>query len=76
VTLAPLQSRLVISDLPANARLVVDGQDYDAGEVIPVAAGSHAVRIVLDGLVVVEQSIEAGAGDQGWKLVHGKLVRN
>jgi serine/threonine protein kinase len=76
VTLLPLQGRLVISDLPVNAGITVDDQDYDAGEVIPVAAGKHDIRIVLDGKTIAQQSIEAAAGDQGWKLVHGKLVRN
>jgi eukaryotic-like serine/threonine-protein kinase len=76
VTLLPMQGRLVISELPTNAGIVVDGQDYDAGEVIPVTAGNHDIRIVLDGKTVTEQSIETAAGDQNWKLVHGKLVRN
>jgi serine/threonine-protein kinase len=76
VTLLPLQGRLVISELPASAGVVVDGQDYDAGEVIPVAAGKHDIRIVVDGKTVTQQSIETASGDQGWKLFHGKLVRN
>ncbi len=76
VTMQPLQGRLVISDLPANASITVDGQDFDAGEVIPVAAGKHDIRIVLEGKTVTQQSIETASGDQGWKLVHGKLVRN
>jgi serine/threonine-protein kinase len=75
VTLLPLQGRLVISELPASAGIVLDGQDYDAGEVIPVAAGKHDIRIVVDGKTVTQQSIETASGDQGWKLVHGKLVR-
>jgi serine/threonine-protein kinase len=75
VTLLPLQGRLVISELPVNAGIVLDGQDYDAGEVIPVAAGKHDIRIVVDGKTVSQQSIETASGDQGWKLVHGKLVR-
>lgn len=75
VTLLPLQGRLVISELPANAGIVLDGQDYDAGEVIPVAAGKHEIRVVVDGKTVTQQSIETASGDQGWKLVHGKLVR-
>ncbi len=76
VALQPLQGRVVISDLPGNASIVVDGQDYDAGEVIPVAAGKHDIRIVVDGKTVTQQSIETASGDQGWKLVRGKLVRN
>jgi serine/threonine-protein kinase len=76
VSLLPLQGRLVISDLPTNAGIVVDGQDYDAGEVIPVAAGKHEIRVVHDGKTLAQQSIETAAGDQGWKFVHGRLVRN
>jgi serine/threonine protein kinase len=76
VTLLPLQGRLVISDLPANASIVVDGQDYEAGEVIPMAAGKHDIRVVNDGKTIVQQSIETSSGDQGWKFVHGRLVRN
>src|SRR5262249_34893019 len=74
VTLLPLQGRLVISDLPANSSVIVDGQDYDAGEVIPVAAGQHDIRIVNDGKTVSQQSIETASGDQTWKFVHGRLV--
>jgi serine/threonine protein kinase len=76
VALLPLAGRLVISDLPASGRVIVDGQEFEAGEVIPIAAGQHDVRIVLEGRIVVQQAIEASAGDQGWKLVHGKLVPN
>jgi serine/threonine protein kinase len=76
VTLAPLQGRLVLSDLPASASVYVDTQEYDAGEVIALTAGKHDIRIVLGGKTIAEQSIETGTGDQGWKLAHGKLVRN
>jgi serine/threonine protein kinase len=76
VTLTPLQGRLVISGLPAAAAVIVDTQDYQAGEVIPVAAGKHDIRVVLDGRTIAQQSIEAASGDQGWKLVRGKLVPN
>jgi serine/threonine protein kinase len=76
VTLAPLQGRLVISDLPPRASVTVDMQDYEAGEVIPLAAGKHNIRIAADGRILAEQPIETGGGDQGWKLVHGKLVQN
>lgn len=76
VALTPLQGRLVISDLPANATVFVDADEYDAGEVIPVAAGKHVIRIVVDGRPVTQQSIDTTTGDQGWKLVRGKLVRN
>lgn len=76
VTLLPQEGRLVISDLPTNASIMVDGQDYDAGEVIPVAAGNHDIRIMHDGKTLAQQSIETASGDQGWKFVHGRLVRN
>lgn len=75
-TLTPLPSRLVISGLPANASVVVDDEEHAAGEVITVPAGPHTVRIVIDDRTITQQSIDAGAGDQAWKLVHGKLVAN
>jgi hypothetical protein len=76
LTLAPLQGRLVISNLPANASVIVDSQEYEAGELIPIAAGKHEVRIVLAGKALAQQSIETASGDQVWKLVHGALVQN
>lgn len=76
ITLAALEGRLVVSDLPTGAGVVVDSQEYDAGEVIPLTAGKHDIRIVVRGKVIAQQSIETGTGDQGWKLVQGKLVRN
>jgi hypothetical protein len=76
VTLLPLQGRLVISALPANSSVVVDGQDYDAGEVIPVTAGKHDIRVVNEGKTIAQQSIETAAGDQTWKFVHGRLVHD
>ena len=76
LTLARLQGRLVISELPANASVILDNQEYEAGELIPVAAGKHDVRIVLAGKTLAQQSIETASGDQVWKLVHGALVQN
>jgi serine/threonine protein kinase len=76
MTLEPLQGRLVISNLPPNAGVIVDSEEYQAGDVIPVAAGSHQVRIVLAGRTLAQQSIEAASGDQGWRFVGDKLVRN
>jgi serine/threonine protein kinase len=76
MTLEPLQGRLVISDLPPNAGVIIDTEEYQAGDVIPVAAGSHEVRIVLAGRTLTRQSIETASGDQGWKFVRDKLVRN
>src|SRR4029079_817721 len=67
LTLAPLQGRLVISDLPANASVILDNQEYAAGELIPVAAGKHDLRVVLAGKTVAQQSIETASGDQVWK---------
>src|SRR4029079_11004886 len=61
LTLAPLQGRLVISELPVNASVIVDSQEYDAGELIPVAAGAHTVRIVVAGKTVAQQSIDAAS---------------
>lgn len=75
-TLVPLQGRLVLSDLPARSTAVVDSQEYDAGEVIELPAGRHDIRIVLDGRTLTQQAIDTTTGDQAWKLVHGKLVRN
>jgi serine/threonine-protein kinase len=76
LALLPLDGRLVISDLPPNASVIMDGQEYDAGDVIPVAAGQHDIRILLDGKIIAQQSADTGTGDQRWKLVQGKLVRN
>jgi hypothetical protein len=76
LTLAPLQGRLVISDLPAKASVIVDAQEYEAGEVIPIAAGKHQLRIVVDGRTLAQQTIDTTSGDQAWRLVHGSLVQN
>jgi hypothetical protein len=76
LALLPLDGRLVIWDLPPNSSVIVDGQEYDAGDPIPVAAGQHDIRIVLDGKIIAQQAVDAGAGDQRWKFVQGKLVRN
>jgi serine/threonine-protein kinase len=74
LTLAPIRGRLVISDLPASASAIVDNQEYDAGEVIPLPAGKHDIRIVLGGKTITQQVIETGTGDQVWRLLQGKLV--
>jgi hypothetical protein len=76
VTLKPLQGRLVISDLPPNASIFVDEEEYTAGDVIPTVAGKHVVRIVVGGRTILEQSIEATAGDLGLRFALGKLVGN
>jgi serine/threonine protein kinase len=76
LVLAPLEGRIVISDLPARAAVFVDSEEYAAGDVITVAAGRHAIRIVIDGNTVAEQFTDTTTGDQGWKFARGKLVRN
>ncbi|HET7501304.1 MAG TPA: serine/threonine-protein kinase [Kofleriaceae bacterium] len=74
VALTAQPGRLVISDLPASAVVLIDGDEHAAGEVIPVTAGTHDVRILLDGRTISQQAIETTAGDQGWKLARGKLI--
>jgi eukaryotic-like serine/threonine-protein kinase len=74
--LAALPGRLVISSLPANAVVFVDGDEHPAGAVITVVAGKHVVRVVVDNRTVTQQVIETGAGDQGWKLTNDKLIPN
>ncbi|HEU4729242.1 MAG TPA: serine/threonine-protein kinase [Kofleriaceae bacterium] len=74
VALTAQSGRLVISDLPGNAVVLVDGDEHAAGEVIPVTAGTHDVRIVVDGRTISQQAIDTTAGDQGWKLARGKLI--
>jgi serine/threonine protein kinase len=76
VTLKPLQGRLVISGLPQNATIFVDGEEYAAGDVIPTVAGKHSVRIVVDGQTILEQPVEATAGDLVLKFAPGKLLGN
>jgi serine/threonine protein kinase len=76
LVLAPLEGRLVVSDLPARAVVFVDSEEYAAGDVITVAAGRHEIRIVIDGQTVAEQYTDTATGDQGWKFARGKLVRN
>jgi hypothetical protein len=64
----------VISDLPADASVLVDDDEHAAGELITVAGGPHVVRVVIDRRTVAQQSIDVGAGDQRWRLVRGRLV--
>lgn len=75
-TLSGAAGRLVIAELPKHSVVVVDGEEYLAGEVITVAAGAHDVRVVLDGQTLAEQKLEATTGDQVWTLVGNKLVPN
>jgi serine/threonine protein kinase len=76
MTLTPLQGRVAISGLPANASIFLDDDEYAAGDVISAVAGTHMVRVVAGGRTLVEQAIDTAAGDQGWRLAAGKLVRN
>jgi serine/threonine protein kinase len=76
IALTPLEGRIILSDLPAGTSIFLDDVEYLAGDVIAVSAGPHAVRIVSGSRTIVQQSIDATAGDQGLRLVSGKLVRN
>jgi serine/threonine-protein kinase len=76
LALTPLGARLILSNLPAGASIFVDDSEYLAGDVIAVGAGTHAIRIVAGGRTIVEQSLDATAGDQALRLVSGKLVRD
>jgi serine/threonine-protein kinase len=76
IALAPLQGRLILSGLPAGAAIFIDDSEYLAGDVIAVSAGRHAVRVEAGGRTIVQQWIDTTAGDQGLRLVSGKLVRN
>jgi serine/threonine-protein kinase len=66
--------RLVLANLPAGSVVVVDGDPHPAGEVIPVLAGRHDVRIMADGRTVAHAVIESTAGDQVWELRHHHLI--
>jgi ABC-type multidrug transport system fused ATPase/permease subunit len=76
MTLTPLQGRVVLSGLPHDASAFLDDQEYAAGEVIAVIAGTHMIRVVLGGRTLVEQAIDTAAGDQSWRLAVNKLVRH
>jgi serine/threonine-protein kinase len=64
----PITGRLVVTNLPRGAVVIVDGTDHAAGEVVPVVAGRHAVRVVVDGQTVAQQAIETAGGEQIWAL--------
>jgi serine/threonine protein kinase len=76
IALTELPGRLIVSGLPAGASIIVDGVEHDAGDVIAVTAGNHAVRVVLDGRILAEQSIATGAGNRAWRLLRDKLISN
>jgi eukaryotic-like serine/threonine-protein kinase len=67
--------RVALSGLPAGAAILVEGNEYQAGDVISLPAGRHEVRIVLDGKTLVQQTLETGSGHQEWRLQEGRLVR-
>jgi serine/threonine-protein kinase len=68
-----LPSRLAIAGLPAGSSIVVEGETYEAGTVIPMSPGVHEVRIVVEGRTVARQTVEAKPGDQRWRLAGTKL---
>lgn len=67
--------RVVLSGLPANSTILVEGQEYQAGDVISLPAGRHEVRIVSEGKTLVQQLLETGSGHQVWELRDKRLVR-
>lgn len=67
--------RIVLSGLPANSVILVEGQEHQAGDVISMPSGRHEVRIVVDGKTIVQQVLETGAGHQVWELRDQRLVR-
>lgn len=67
--------RLVISELPREAVVFVDGEPHDAGLAIDLAPGTHEVRVVVNGRTLVQQQIETTKGFQSWMLSGDKLVR-
>jgi hypothetical protein len=74
LTLPPALGRLVLADLPIGASVLVDGTEYEAGDVVDVVGGHHEVRVVVNGKTVVNQQLETIAGDQVWKLTGSRLV--
>jgi serine/threonine-protein kinase len=65
--------RLVVMNLPRGSVLIVDGTEHAAGQVVPVTAGRHAVRVVVDGQPVAQQTIETAGGEQVWELAGHEL---
>jgi eukaryotic-like serine/threonine-protein kinase len=68
------RGRLVIAGLPRGAVVFVDGEEFEAGELIDVGAGTREVRIAIDGKTLVQQSIETSVGDQRWELAGERLI--
>ena len=73
--LVPMRGRLVLGNLPRDAEVWVDGNEVIAGEVIDVLAGKHDIRIDVNGVTVVRQTVETSIGHQVWELETDKLVR-
>ncbi len=73
-TLAPATGRLVLSELPRGASILVDGAEFQAGDVVDVLGGSHDVRVVVGGRTIVQQKLETTSGFQVWKLAGDRLV--
>lgn len=74
-TLRRAMGRLVIAGLPRGASVFVDGEEFEAGELIDVPSGTRDVRIAVDGRTIAQQSIETSEGDQRWDLVGERLVQ-
>jgi hypothetical protein len=74
VALTPATGRLVLADLPRGASVVVDGTEYQAGEVVDVAQGKHAVQVIVGDKTIVQQQVDATSGDQIWRLAGDRLV--
>ncbi|MFN0250368.1 MAG: serine/threonine protein kinase [Kofleriaceae bacterium] len=72
--LVPVSGRLVLADLPRGASVVVDGTEYQAGDVVDVLGGRHQVRVVVGERTIVQQQLETTAGFQRWKLAGDRLV--
>lgn len=66
--------RLVLAELPRGAAVLVDGNEYQAGEVIDLVAGKHEVQVVVEGKTVLQQQLETKSGFHIWKLRDGRLV--
>jgi eukaryotic-like serine/threonine-protein kinase len=67
--------RLVLSGLPPQTVIEVDGQRRLAGRAIELDPGRHDVRILDGDHRLVDQPITITAGTQLWELDGGRLVR-
>lgn len=73
-TLVPAAGRLVLAELPRGAIVLVDGTEYQAGEVVDVVGGKHDVRIMVAGRTLLQQQLVTTSGHQVWKLAGNRLV--